>query len=452
MPRCGTMSHLSSKYPQDYPNETRQAPVSNALSAENSSLNSIRPLRIAIFGFGTVGSSVAHILMESNPSGLELSHIYNRSIARKKVDWVSPNVHWTEDWESVLASDVDVIVEVVGGLDPAGTWIRRALEAGKSVVTANKKLVSYHGVELERLAAEKGGHLKYGAAVAGGVPVIPGLEQGLAGDRIERVEGILNGTCNFILSSMEKGADYAPVLAEAQKRGYAEADPTEDVGGFDARAKLSILMRLAMRLQINPDEIQPRSISAVKAIDFSYARDLGCTIRQIARAHRKNGDVAATVGPMLVDLNSPIAWSRGMENMVVLAGHYGGEAVFSGHGAGGNPTAVAVVSDLIALAHGSRRVEIPSQPARITTEFEVPHYVRFLVDDKPGIVADVTLALAAQHINLRAILQKPGYPSNALPFVVTVEPCKNSILKRALEPLSNKPYMLEPPLELQMLE
>jgi len=162
----------------------------------------LQPLRIAIFGFGTVGSSVARILTDSRPDGLELTHVFNRSVARKRVDWAA-GVQWSEDAEAVLASpEVDVVVELAGGLDPAGTWVRRALEAGKSVVTANKKLIAFHGVELERLAAAKGGHLKYGAAVAGGIPVIPGIEQGLAGDRIERLEGILNGTCNFILSQM----------------------------------------------------------------------------------------------------------------------------------------------------------------------------------------------------------------------------------------------------------
>ena len=191
------------------------------------------------------------------PQGLELTHIFNRGVARKRVDWVPSSVVWSEDADAVLASDVDVIVELAGGLDPAGGWVRKALDAGKSVVTANKKLIAFHGVELERLAAAKGGHLKYGAAVAGGIPVIPGLEQGLAGDRIERIEGILNGTCNFILSKMEDGAEYAPVLAEAQAAGYAEADPTEDVGGFDARAKLAILMRLALRVEVNPEEIVP---------------------------------------------------------------------------------------------------------------------------------------------------------------------------------------------------
>jgi homoserine dehydrogenase len=430
------------------------SPVKTSVSGQVSIADSVgrSPLRSALFGFGTVGSSVARILLESKPDGVEITHIFNRNVSRKRADWVPAGVRWSENWEDVLASDVDVIVELVGGLDPAGTWVRRAIEAGKSVVTANKKLIAYHGVELERLAAEKGGHLKYGAAVAGGIPVIPGLEQGLAGDHIRRMEGILNGTCNFILSRMEAGAEYAAVLAEAQEKGYAEADPTEDVGGFDARSKLAILMRLALRVVVHPDEIVPQPITSVSAVDFSYARDLNCTIRQVSRAEEAGGEVAATVGPMLVDRNSPLAWSRGTENMVVLTGRYGGDVVFSGHGAGGHPTAVAVVSDLLALAHGSRRVAIPSVPAKIGAEFEVPHYIRFLVVDRPGIVAEITAALARQRINIRAIVQKAGYPAEALPFVVTVEPCKSSALNRALTEIGKMECLLEPPLDLQMLE
>jgi homoserine dehydrogenase len=411
-----------------------------------------RPLRIALFGFGTVGSSVARILAESKPQGLELTHVFNRGVARKRVDWLPPSMTWSEDADAVLSSDVDVVVELAGGLDPAGSWVRKALDAGKSVVTANKKLIAYHGVELERLAAAQGGHLKYGAAVAGGIPVIPGLEQGLAGDRIERIEGILNGTCNFILSKMEEGAEYTSVLATAQAKGYAEADPTEDVGGFDARSKLAILMRLALRVEVDPEEIVPRPITTITAVDFSYARDLGCTIRQVARGEWASGQVAATVGPMLVDLRSPLAFSRGTENMVILTGRYGGDVVFSGHGAGGHPTAVAVVSDLLALAHGSRRVEIPSAPATVSGEFEVPHYIRFLVKDRPGIVAAITAALAEEKINIRAIVQKPGYPHDALPFVVTVEPCKSSTLQRALAAVRTMDCFLVEPLDLQMLE
>lgn len=423
-----------------------------AARTHNNQPRNERPLRIALFGFGTVGSSVARILVEQKPQGLELACIFNRGVDRKRVDWVPAGVTWSEDADAVLGSDVDVVVELAGGLEPAGEWVRRALSAGKSVITANKKLIAYHGVELERLAAEHGAHLKYGAAVAGGIPVIPGLEQGLAGDRIERIEGILNGTCNFILSKMEEGAEYAPVLAAAQAKGYAEADPTEDVGGFDARAKLAILMRLAMGLEVHPEEIAPKPITELSGVDFSYARDLGCTIRQVARAEHKEGRVAATVGPMLVDRHSPLAWSRGTENMVILTGHYGGDVVFSGRGAGGHPTAVAVVSDLLALAHGSRRVDVPSAAARVGAEFEIPHYIRFLVKDRPGIVAVITAALAKENINIRAIVQKAGYPAEALPFVVTVEPCRSSALQRALVNVRTMDCLLEDPLDLQMLE
>lgn len=427
------------------------APATSPFPISSSS----RPLRVAIFGFGTVGSSVARILIESSPAGLELTHIVNRNIARKRVDWIPNSVTWTEDTESVLARSTDspdVIVELAGGLEPAGDWVRKALAAGKSVVTANKKLIAYQGLELEAQAAANGLHLLYGAAVAGGIPVIPGLEHGLAGDRVDRVEGILNGTCNFILSKMDAGAEYADVLAEAQRLGYAEADPTEDVAGYDARAKLAILIRLALRAQVHPEDIQACPITEVKAIDFSYARDLNCTIRQIARAERVDGQLAATVRPMLIPLSSPLAWSRGTENMVVTTGHYGGDVVFSGHGAGGHPTAVAVVSDLVGLAQGSCRIAIPSTPAKVSTELEVPHYIRFLVSDRPGIVAGIAGALAREHINLNAILQKPGFPLDKLPFVVTVEPCRTSALKRALQEIAQMPALLEKPLDLQILE
>jgi homoserine dehydrogenase len=426
------------------------APVSSSFPA-----NSSRPLRVAIFGFGTVGSSVARILVESAPAGLELTHIVNRNVDRKRVDWVPASVTWTEDAESILARSPggpDIIVELAGGLQPAGDWVRKALTSGKSVVTANKKLIAYHGLELESMAAANGLHLLYGAAVAGGIPVIPGLEHGLAGDRVDRVEGILNGTCNFILSKMEAGAEYGAVLAEAQALGYAEADPTEDVAGYDARAKLSILIRLALRAQVHPEDILACPITEVTAIDFSYARDLNCTIRQIARAERVGGHLAATVRPMLVPLSSPLAWSRGTENMVVTTGHYGGDVVFSGHGAGGHPTAVAVVSDLVGLAQGSCRIAIPSKPATVGTELEVPHYIRFTVSDRPGIVAGIAGALARENINLNAILQKPGFSLDKLPFVVTVEPCKTSWLKRALKEIGQMSALLEKPLDLQMLE
>jgi homoserine dehydrogenase len=408
-------------------------------------------MKVAILGFGTVGSSVARILCDLKPEGLQLSHIFNRGVARKKVDWVPAPVVWTEDFDEVLRSDVDVIVELAGGLEPAGSWVRRALEAGKSAVTGNKKLIAKHGVELDRLARSKGAHLLYGAAVAGGIPVIPGLQQGLAGDRITRIEAILNGTCNFILSSMEAGAAFADVLREAQQLGYAEANPSEDVDGYDARAKLVILSRIALRSDIDVESVACRSITEVDAVDLVYARDLNCTIRQISKAELRPDGVSATVGPMLVPLRSPFAWSRGTENMVLLSGKYGGDVVFSGHGAGGNPTAVAVVSDLISLAHGSKAVDLPSRAAQVSGEFEVRHYIRFVVQDRPGIVAEIAGALASEKINIDALFQRTGYEKGNLPFVVTVEPCAASALRRAIDRIAHAGWLAQPPLDMPIL-
>jgi homoserine dehydrogenase len=420
-----------------------------------------RVLKVAILGFGTVGASVARILCDVQPRGLELTHIFNRNVARKRVDWLSCPVMWSEDAEQVLHSDAGIIVELAGGLDPAGKWIRTALEAGKSVVTANKKLIAAHGVELEQLAASRGGQLLYGAAVAGGIPVIPGLRQGLAGDKCNRIEGILNGTCNFILSKMEAGAEFAEALQEAQRLGFAEADPTEDVAGYDARAKLTILSRIALGAEIEFEQVPAGSIVPIGAIDFAYARELKCTIRQISRAQLSSESsgagtgiprVQATVGPMLVPEASPFAWSRGTENMVIVTGKYGGDTVFSGHGAGGHPTAVAVVSDLMAMAHGSRAVAVASQRATVTGDLSLRHYIRFIVKDRPGIVAEIAGGLARQGINIGALLQRPGYPEDRLPFVVTVEPCSTSALKRALDEVGKLDCLIEAPLQLQILE
>jgi homoserine dehydrogenase len=361
-------------------------------------------------------------------------------------------VRWTETIDDVLSSPVDVVLELAGGLDPAGEWVRLALEAGKSVVTANKKLIAEHGIALDKLARSKGCHLFYGAAVAGGVPVIPGLQQGLAGDRITRIEGILNGTCNFILSKMEDGADFAPVLKEAQELGYAEADPTEDVAGFDARAKLVILSRIALRADMTTNDVPVKSITEIAAIDFGYAREMGCTIRQISRAELRGHEVLATVAPMLVPQASPLAWSRGTENMVLVGGAHGGDVVFSGHGAGGHPTAVAVISDLLAIVHGSCAVGLLSKRVGASGNFLLRHYIRFVVKDRPGIIAHIAGALAEHEINIHAILQKPGHTKDSLPFVVIVEACTPTPLKRALESITTSDYLLEPPLDLQILE
>ncbi len=403
--------------------------------------------RVAILGFGTVGSSVAHLLRTQKFPGVELAWIFNRNIARKRESEqarkLSASIRWTENIDDVLNSDVDVVIEAIGGLDPMESWLRQALSSGKHVVTGNKQLIAYRGAGLIKLARERGVSLVYNAAVAGGVPVIPAVLHGLQGDNVRRIAGILNGTCNFILSQMEAGENYHDVLEKAQAAGYAEADPSADVDGYDARAKLCILARTAMQAGIDPDNIATHSIREIRQVDFHYARELNCTIRQISEAEMDGGILRARVGPTLVPHTSPFAWSHGTQNLVMTSGEFGGDVVFSGHGAGGNPTAVAVVSDLLAVVHGSASVSLPVKKLKATSEFSSPYYLRFVVQDKPGIVSAISGALAKVGANIDSILQRPGYPKDALPFVVTTEPCQTSTIQSAVDAIAKMPTMLE---------
>lgn len=411
-------------------------------------------LRVAILGFGTVGSSVARVLAEQRFPGIELTHIYNRNVAGKRshanAKFVGKAVTWTDNIDEVLNSPADIIIETIGGLDPIGKWLERALKSGKSVVTANKQLIAYRGADLGRIARNNNAQLVYNAAVAGGVPVIPATLQGLQGDKITRISGILNGTCNFMLSHMEEGADYADVLKKAQAAGYAEANPSADVDGYDARAKLCILARIALHAELKPDEVPTQSISEVKLVDFHYAQELGCTIRQISRVETDGDLVRARVAPMLVPKSSPIAWSHGTQNMVVTTGKFGGDVVFSGHGAGGHPTAVAVVSDMLAVAHGTSRVSLPTKKRTVTGEFIAPHYLRFTVKDQPGIVSAIAGALAKVGANINSILQRPGFPRNELVFVVTTEPSPTSTIQKALRAIGKLDFIVSKPLALQI--
>jgi len=413
------------------------------------------PLKIGLLGFGTVGSAFAEVLAASGADAA-ITHVFNRNVARKKghmrATFVPANAKWTENVEDVLtAKDVDVVVELMGGLDPVEGWLRAALGAGKHVVTANKQLIAYRGAELMALGASKSVQLLYGAAVAGGVPVIPGIAQGLSGDEIRRISGIVNGTCNFILSSMEGGADYGEVLKKAQAAGYAEADPSADVDGFDARAKLCVLARLALHAEIDPEKVPAQTIKTVSAIDFAYAKELGCTVRQVAQASLAGDGVTARVGPMLVPRTSPIAFSHGTQNMVVTSGRFGGDVVFSGHGAGGHPTAVAVMSDVRAIAEGSVQVRLPAKKVAVSGDVTAPFYLRFVVADEPGIVAAIAGALAKHEVNIDSLLQHRGHPEARLPFVVTTEPCLSSTLEKAVAEMAKMKFMVEPPLCLQIL-
>jgi len=425
-----------------------------------------KPLNVAILGFGTVGSSVARILTEHPPSGLRLTQICNRGVKRKQVDWVPKNVRWTEDFQDVLKSDADIVVELIGGLEPAGEWVRSSLQSGKSVVTANKQLIARHGTELVRLARQHKAHIAFGASVAGGIPVISGLQEGLAGDELVQLCGILNGTCNYILTRIESaGVSFADALKEAQKLGFAEADPTEDVDGLDARAKLTILARTGLRVSVNPLDIPARSIRALEPVDFDYAKLLDCTIRQISRAEKTADRLFASVQPTLVHRDSPLAGVEGGQNLVMSTGKFGGETVFAGHGAGGNPTAVAVVSDLIAIQR-SRQINgvalkenedevggagLPTN-SPVSSDFTSRHYLRFTVKDEPGIIASLATIFCRSGINIDSVFQKPGYPKSRLPFVITLEPCPTSLLEESLKHIAQLEFMVQPCVSLPILD
>src|SRR5258706_5563598 len=310
-------------------------------------------MRVALLGFGTVGRSVARILVERPELGgrLRLTHVFNRHISRKRADWVPESVTWTENLDELFASDPDVIVEVVGGVHPAGDWVRRALEHGISVVTANKMLLAAEGPALLRLAASTGAQIRFEAAVGGGVPLIQGVREGLAGDNLTRVIGILNGTSNYVLSRMEAGeVSMASVLDAARRLGYAEADPSADIDGDDAAAKLVGLGGIAFGRHVPLAEVPRRSIRPIAAADFRYAARLGCTIRQIAviEAAADGMDALhAFVGPALVPAGSSFGRNEGADNIVTLHGQYGGSSSFHGARARGPATTRSVVPELL---------------------------------------------------------------------------------------------------------
>jgi homoserine dehydrogenase len=404
-----------------------------------------------------VGRAVAKILCERTNEALRLTHIFNRNIHRKKQPWVPGEIVWTEDLQAILDSDADIVVELMGGLALAQELVRGALSAGKSVVTANKQLIARHGPDLLQLASENGCQLEFGASVAGGVPVLPALRTGLCGDRLHGIAGILNGTCNYILSRIESDRiPFSEALEEAQARGYAEADASEDLDGGDARAKLAILALAGLKVRVSAGDIRARTIRGIDAVDFDYAAELGCTIRQISRADLQGATLLAEVGPSLVPSSSPFGRVQKNLNLVLTSGQYGGDVAFLGAGAGGDPTAVAVVSDLMFVAETISAGPRSSQPLQLTSpkvscDFETPWYLRFVVNDQPGIIARLAAVLSAHRLNIDAVLQRPGCDKKALPFVITLEPCRDAELHPALQEMSAMDFALRPCLCLPIL-
>ncbi len=428
----------------------------------------MKTLRIGLLGFGTVGESLVRVLQRESPRlrdrlGLDLSvvAIGNRRVLEKKQTWVAEGVRWTEDLESVVYDPgVDGVVELLGGLEPAGGLVRAAIGAGKHVVTANKLLLAREGEGLARSATERGVALGIEASVAGGIPILRALRESFSGDRIVSVGGILNGTCNFILTEMSAGSGrYASILEEAKRLGYAEADPSSDVEGWDAAYKLALLARLAFGEQVNVDDVSREGITALEPYDVVYGRLLGRTLRQIATARRtESGRLLLSVRTHLVSNSSLLARVEGPFNAVQVEGESGGPFVFHGRGAGGDPTATAILSDLVEIARSGGRPAAPTfgfealprasiAPAE---EFVAPFCLRFVVRDRPGIIAAISRVLAEQGINIDAVFQAPWDDKEALPFVVTLEKVSKAKLDAACAEMRSFDFLRSAPLALPM--
>jgi len=426
-------------------------------------------LRIALAGLGTVGGGVIRLLDENGPliaarAGRPIEIVAVSARDRHKDRGVDlSRFTWEDDMTGFASrSDVDVVVELVGGADgPALALARRALAGGKGVVTANKAMIAHHGMELAAAAEAAGAPLRFEAAVAGGIPVIKGLGEGAAANRITGVFGILNGTCNYILSKMEStGADFGDVLGEAQALGYAEADPTFDVEGVDAAHKLSILAALAFGTRLDFGGIAISGISRIRAADIAQADALGFVIRLIGVADCVDGKLFQRVAPCLVSRGHPLAAVKGATNAVVATGNFSGPLLFQGAGAGDGPTASAVVADLIDIARGGRTSPF-SLPAAMLTQAEPADagtrisraYIRFLVADRPGVLAEITAAMRDAGVSIESLMQQGQPAANGDPVLVAMvtHDGPESGVARALELLTDSPALAEEPLVMRLL-
>jgi len=431
------------------------------------------PLRIALAGLGTVGAGVIR-LIEANGELIArragrpvvVTAVSARDRGKDRGVDLSPYA-WEDDMTRMAARpDVDVVVELVGGSDgPALTLARNALGAGKSLVTANKAMIAHHGLALAQAAEEAGVALKFEAAVAGGIPVIKGLREGAAANEIERIYGILNGTCNYILSTMEDtGRDFGDVLKEAQELGYAEADPTFDIEGVDAAHKLSILAAIAFGAQVDFPSVETEGIARLRAADIEQADALGFVIRLIGIADTEldqagKDTLFQRVCPYLVPRDHPLAHVDGPTNAVVAEGNFSGRLLFQGAGAGDGPTASAVVADIIDIARGDigAPFSVPVSELRAMPRADAGHriardYLRFVVTDRPGVLAEITAAMRDAGVSIESLIQKgrPEEGGEVMVSIVTHEGPEAHV-DRALELLKDSPSLTEPPLVLQLL-
>ena len=400
----------------------------------------MKPVKIGLLGLGTVGGGTVNVLRRnaleiSRRAGREIQ-IY-RAAARGKCTCDITGIPLTEDgFEVVNDPQVDIVVELIGGEEPAKRLILTALANGKHVVTANKALIAKHGNEIFAKASEKGLMVAFEAAVAGGIPIIKALREGLTGNKIEWVAGIINGTCNFILTEMrDKGSDFDAVLQEAQAKGYAEADPTFDVEGIDAAHKLTILASIAFGIPLQFDKVYIEGITGVTRLDVAYAETLGYRIKLLGLARRTEQGVELRVHPTLIPERRLIANVDGVMNAVLVKGDAVGPTLYYGAGAGAEPTASAVVADIVDVVRTltsdpeNRVPHLAFQPESISDipilpieAVQTAYYLRLSAEDKPGVLADVTRILAGHHISIEAILQKePHTGESYLPIIMLTQ-------------------------------
>ena len=419
------------------------------------------PLKIAIAGLGTVGAGVVKLLAENGGllaqrcgRPLAVTAVSARDKARDRgIDL--GQAKWFDDAAALAAeADAEIVLELVGGSDGVAKRVcETAIARGRSVVTANKALLAVHGTALARAAEEKGVALCYEAAVAGGIPVIKALREGLAANRIVRVYGILNGTCNYILTQMRRtGRPFAEVLAEAQKLGYAEADPSFDVDGIDAAHKLAILAGLAFGAAVNFAGVHIEGIRHISPLDLEFAKELGYRVKLLGIARMTEHGIEQRVHPCLVPVETPIAAVEDVFNAVVAEGNFAGRTVFEGRGAGAGPTASAVVADLVDLARGRRTptfgvpVSALALPPVSPMERRVgAYYIRLMVVDRPGVIADVTAALRDESVSLESMLQRGRSPDEMVPVVLTTHDTEEAGMNRALRRIQALKTVLEPP-------
>ena len=408
---------------------------------------------IAMVGCGTVGCATgtlltrdAEILASRGGLNLQLRHIVDVDFTAAGKAGLSEKLFQTDLDKALADESVGVVAELVGGTGIAKTIIERSIGAGKHVVTANKALLAHHGAELCALARQKGVCIAFEASCAGGVPIIRALTGGLLANRIDAMYGIVNGTCNYILTAMmQRGQSYADALASAQKRGLAEADPALDVRGIDSAHKLAILASLAFGERIDFDAISVTGIDSLQLCDVRYGHELDYTIKLLAIATRQGDALSLKVSPAFIHTGHPLAWVSGSFNAISVYGHTTGHTMYYGHGAGGMPTASAVVADLMSVAMGTAQIEFAKLrlwPDRSSPAVQLPitearsqYYIRVMCDDHPGVLARIATILANHGISLLSVLQHEppaGIKANLVPVIIATHEAKYADVARAL--------------------